>query len=51
MKYRLERSYICTQVSEPHALWHAQSAAGLLDYFLTVDYLYKVVRLPTKQEF
>ena len=27
------------RTTQPHSLWHAQSAAGLLDFFLLVDRL------------
>ena len=29
--------------SQPHSLWHAQSAAALLDFFLLVDKLVALV--------
>jgi len=32
--------------SQPHSLWHMQSAAGLLDYFLVADTLYRYTTNP-----
>jgi len=29
--------------SQPHSLWHSQSAAGLLDFFLLIDHLVSIL--------
>jgi len=31
------------RTSQPHSLWHAQSAAGLIDFFLLVDKMVKIL--------
>ena len=34
------------RASQPHSLWHAQSAAGLVDFILLVDTMVKIVFYP-----